>query len=103
MKNLFLVLFGAAILAGNQRSKDFFLEALKYFIYVATEFCIFLINSLPRFVEEEIYEDLLNIYFNMPYNVVRYFRFNTEPFLVSGYIMVGLGFTGLLKEILSKR
>ena len=94
-----MMLFGTAILAGHEPSRQFFLASLKYFLHITTAACIFLIQSLPRFAEEEIYEDVLNIYSSLPYTAIRHFRTYSEPFFICGYIMV---IVGLMRTITMK-
>ena len=92
MKNFLMMLFGTAILAGHEPSKQFFLAGLKYSLCIATRISMFFLEGFSYFLEEEIYEDVYNIYSSLPYMAVRHFRTYSEPFFICGYIMLMVGF-----------
>ena len=103
MKNFMMMLFGTAILAGHEPSKQFFLASLKYSLYIATMIAIFFLEAFSNFLEKEDYEDVLNIYFSLPYTAVRHFRTYSEPFFICGYIMLMVGFMNTLMSCKKKK
>lgn len=96
MKNIFLILFGTAILGGDVLSRQFFLASLKYFLYVTSTTCMCLLEILPRFTNDDVYDDVMFIYTTLPHVAVSHFMTYSELYFICGYLMLMLGFTRTL-------
>jgi len=93
MKTFALIALGSAILFGNIQSREFFLMTLNYFVYIVCTISLYLLNFTASFFENKLYEDVVEIFTNLPTNIVWHFIDYPEAFMFCGLMMILVGMT----------
>ena len=90
-----LLLFGLALLWGNEQSCQLFLEAIKYSLYIVTTISLATLPFVQTFMKKEEYEDILYIYTTFSYSIQNNFIEYPDLFKVCGALII---LSGLLKK-----
>jgi len=96
MKNLCMILLGAAIAFGNVPSRQFFLMTLNYLVYIVCGMSLYALHYLAGFFEnKQLYEDVTTIFTMMPTSIVWHFISYPEAYCFCGVILILLGMTAM--------
>lgn len=93
MKAFALIALGSAIVLGNVPSRQFFLMTLNYSVYIICTISLYLLNASRTFFEIQLYEDVLDIFTNLPSNIAWHFIESPEAFIFCGLIIILVGAT----------
>ena len=93
MKNLSMIVLGAAVLFGNVPSRQFFLMTLNYLVYIVCTISLYMLNFTASFFENQLYNDTVEIFTNLPTNIVWHFIYYPEAYMFCGLIMILVGIT----------
>ena len=93
------IIIGFGILYGNNASRQCFISIIKYIVYLWLSTTIYLLKNFYTNVDKDVYSEILKSYYNIPYNVEKYFHEFPDAYKVIGVLIILNGIMTLYKHV----
>jgi len=92
------IILGVGLLYGDVASRHFLTCITKYVLYVWFNITIYAMNYIHTSVDSDVYNEILKMYYTIPYNVDKYFYTSPYTYECMGWVLILYGIRNAYKS-----